>query len=107
MGSSGTGVNALGGNCTVMSAVWQSPLTWRTMRALRFLILSALFICVGLPLLFVLFVMGMATFGIVFGLGMAAVGMLLGLVKIALMVIVPIAIVAWLFNLMTHRDRAH
>ena len=77
------------------------------MRALRFIILSALFICVGLPLLFVLFVMGMAAFGVVFGLGMAAVGMLLGLVKIALMVIIPIAIVVWLFNLMTRRERVH
>jgi hypothetical protein len=75
------------------------------MRTLRFLFLSALFLFVGLPLLFVLFVLGMATFGVVFGLGMAVVGMLLAVVKIALMVILPIAICVWLFRRMTERDR--
>lgn len=77
------------------------------MRTLRFLVLAALFVCVGLPLLFVLFVMGMATFGVVFGLGMALVGGLLSLVKIALMVILPIALVIWLFNRSTERHRVH
>ncbi len=77
------------------------------MRALRFLILSALFLCVGLPLLFVLFVTGMALFGVVFGLGMALVGVLLGFVKIALMVILPVALVVWLFNRSSERHRVH
>ena len=75
------------------------------MRALRFLILSALFLCVGLPLLFVLFVMGMAMFGVVFGLGMALVGVLLAVVKVALMVIIPLALVMWLFNRSSERQR--
>lgn len=77
------------------------------MRALRFVLLSALFIFVGLPCLFVLFVMGMAAFGVVFGLGMAVVGMLLAVVKMALFVIVPIAILVWLFNRMTRSERVH
>lgn len=77
------------------------------MRALRFILLSALFIFVGLPCLFVLFVMGMAAFGVVFGLGMAVVGMLLAVVKMALFVIVPIAILAWLFSRMTRSERVH
>lgn len=75
------------------------------MRTLRFLFLSALFLFVGLPLLFVLLVFGMAAFGVVFGLGMAIVGMLLAVVKIALMVILPVAILVWLFRRMTERDR--
>lgn len=77
------------------------------MRTLRFLVLSALFLCVGLPLLFVLFVLGMATFGVVFGLGMAMVGMLLMVVKVTLMVVVPVAIVAWLINRSRERYRVH
>ena len=73
------------------------------MRALKLVVLTGLFLFVGLPLLCVLFVLGMAMFGVVFGLGMAMVGMLLAVVKIALMVIIPVAIVVWLFNRMTDR----
>ena len=77
------------------------------MRAIRFVVLSALFLFIGLPLLFVLLVMGLATFGVVFGIGMAIVGMLLAFVKIAVMIILPIAIVVWLFNRMTAPSRVH
>jgi hypothetical protein len=44
---------------------------------------------------------------VVFGLGMAMVGMILAVVKIALMVIVPIAIVAWLIKRASAPDRVH
>ena len=67
------------------------------MRALKFLLLSALF----------LFVMGMAMFGVVFGIGMAIVGILLGIVKVALMVIIPVAIVLWLVRRATASDRVY
>ncbi len=72
------------------------------MRLLRFLLLSALFLFVGVPCLFILFVLGMATFGVVFGLGMAMVGLLVGVIKIALLVILPIALVVWLFRIFFH-----
>ena len=68
------------------------------MRTLKFLFLSALFLFVGIPCLFILFVTGMAMFGVVFGLGMAMVAMLLVVVKIALLIIVPVAIVVWLIR---------
>jgi pilus assembly protein TadC len=77
------------------------------MRTLKFLLLSALFLFVGLPCLFVLFVMGMAMFGVVFGIGMALVGILLGIVKVALMVIIPVAIVLWLVRRVTAQDRIY
>jgi len=68
------------------------------MRTLKFLLLLALFLFVGIPCLFVLLVTGMAMFGVVFGLGMAMVTMLLVVVKIALLIIVPVAIVVWLIR---------
>jgi pilus assembly protein TadC len=77
------------------------------MRTLKFLLLSALFLFVGIPCLFVLFVMGMAMFGVVFGVGMALVGILLAIVKVALMVIIPVAIVLWLVKRLTTRDRVY
>ena len=77
------------------------------MRAMRFLLLSALFVFVGLPILCVLFVLGLTMFGVVFGLGMAMIGILLAVVKIALMIIVPVAIVVWLFHRMTETQPVH
>ena len=69
------------------------------MRTLRFLLLSALFLFVGIPCLFVLLVLGLSMFGVVFGLGMAAVGILLAVIKISLIVIIPVAVMVWLFRL--------
>ena len=77
------------------------------MRALKFLLLSALFVFVGIPCLFVLFVMGMAMFGVVFGLGMAVVGIMLAVIKMALMIILPVALVVWLFKRATVSDRVY
>ena len=77
------------------------------MRTVKFLFLSALFIFVGIPCLFVLFVMGMALFGVVFGIGMAIVGIMLAVIKMALMIILPIALVAWLFKRATAPDRVY
>lgn len=82
-------------------------LTTAPMRLVKFLLWSAFVVCVGLPCAFVLFVMGMAAFGIVFGLGMAIVGMLLAVVKVALMVIVPAAIIYWLLTRNSSRSRVY
>ncbi|MEP6732344.1 MAG: hypothetical protein ABJE10_16985 [bacterium] len=75
------------------------------MRIVKFLIWSVLILCVGLPALFVLFVLGMAAFGVVFGLGMALVGMMIAVLKVALMVILPIALVVWFLNRKPARER--
>ncbi len=74
---------------------------------MKLLLLACLLFFVGIPAIFVLFVFGMAAFGVVFGLGMAIVGMMLGVLKIALMVIVPIAIVLWLFRRVTATERSY
>ncbi len=75
------------------------------MRIVKFLLWSVFIICVGIPALFLLFVFGMAAFGVVFGLGMALVGMMLAVLKIALMVVLPVALLVWLYNRMTSRER--
>lgn len=77
------------------------------MRLLKFLLLSALILFVGIPCLAVLFVAGMAMFGVVFGLGLAMVGMLLAVVKVALIIIVSLAIVVWLIRRMTGLGRVY
>jgi hypothetical protein len=75
------------------------------MRLVRIVLWSAFILCVGLPAAFLLFVFGMAAFGVVIGLGMALVGMMIAVLKIALMVILPIALLIWVFNRMTDRAR--
>lgn len=77
------------------------------MRTLKFLFLAALFVFVGIPCLFVLFVMGMAMFGVVLGVGMAIVGIMLAVIKMALMIILPVALVVWLFRRATAPDRVY
>ena len=77
------------------------------MRTLKFLFLSALFVFVGIPCVFVLFVMGMALFGVVFGVGMALIGIMLAVIKMALMIILPVALVVWLFRRATAPDRVY
>ena len=75
------------------------------MRIVRILLWSAFILCVGLPAAFLLFVFGMAAFGVVIGLGMALVGMMIAVLKIALMVILPIGLLIWVFNRMSDRAR--
>ncbi len=69
------------------------------MRLLRFLLLSALFIFVGIPCLFLLFIFGLSMFGVVLGIGGAMIGIMLAIAKIALIIILPIALLVWLFRL--------
>lgn len=75
------------------------------MRLVRIVLWSAFIVCVALPAAFLLFVFGMAAFGVVIGLGMAFVGMMVAVLKIALMVILPIALLIWVFNRMSDRAR--
>jgi hypothetical protein len=75
------------------------------MRIVKFLLWSVFILCVGLPAIFLLFVLGMAAFGVVFGVLMALVGMMVSVLKIALMVVLPIALLVWIYNRMTARER--
>ena len=77
------------------------------MRVIRFLLWSVLFLCVGLPLLFLCFVFGMAAFGVVIGVGMAMAGMMISILKLALMIILPVALVVWLAKRMSKPSRVY
>ncbi len=68
------------------------------MRALRFLLLSALFIFVGIPCLFVLFILALSMFGVVFGIGAAIMGAMFMVLKLALIVIIPLAVIVFVMR---------
>ncbi len=70
------------------------------MRAIRFVLLSALFIFVGIPCLFVALILGLSLFGVVLGIG---IGLFVAVIKIALVVILPVALLMWLFGLVFAR----
>ena len=74
---------------------------------LKFALLSALVVCVGLPVAFALFVAAMAMFGIVIGIGGAIVGLILAVLKIALMVVIPIAIVWFVLRRLMAPERTY
>ena len=62
---------------------------------LKFLVVAVLVVCVGLPLAFLVFVLGMAALGVTLGIAGAIVGLALAALKMALMIILPIALVWW------------
>ena len=74
---------------------------------LKFALLSALVVCVGLPVAFAIFVAAMAMFGIVIGIGGAIVGLVLAVLKIALMVVIPIAIVWFVLRRLMAPERTY
>ena len=74
---------------------------------LKFALLSALVVCVGLPVAFAIFVVAMAMFGVVIGIGGAIVGLILGALKIALMVVIPIAIVWFVLRRLMAPERTY
>lgn len=63
---------------------------------LKFAALFVLICCVGLPAAFLLFVFGMAAFGVVIGVGAWIIGMMFTVLKLALVVILPLALLWWL-----------
>ena len=62
---------------------------------IKFLFVSVLVLCVGLPLAFLVFVLGMAALGVTLGIAGAIVGLALAALKMALMIILPIALIWW------------
>ena len=64
-------------------------------KTLKFLLLFALILFVGLPVGFALFVAAMAMFGVVVGVGFGILGLILTALKFALMVVLPIALLVW------------
>jgi len=76
-------------------------------KTLKFILYSALILFVGLPLAFVLFVAGMSIFGVVVGVGFGILGLVLKLLKLALLVILPIALLVWVAKRLMAPDRSY
>ena len=74
---------------------------------LKFMLVSALILFVGVPVAFVLFVMVMAMFGIAIGIGTAILGLIWTVLKFALMILVPIALHVWLARLLLAPERTY
>jgi hypothetical protein len=64
-------------------------------KLLKVLLISALVLFVGVPVAFVLFVLVMMMFGVAIGIGSAILGLIFTVLKVALMVVLPIALLVW------------
>jgi hypothetical protein len=74
---------------------------------LKFALISALVLFVGVPVAFVLFVMVMAMFGIAIGIGSAILGMIFTVIKFALMIVLPIALLVWVAKRLLAPERTY
>ena len=76
-------------------------------KLIKFVLVSALILFVGVPAAFLLFVLCMAALGVALGITGAIVGLLFGVLKIALMIILPIAIVWWIATRLMAPERTY
>jgi hypothetical protein len=74
---------------------------------LKFLLVSVLVLCVGVPLAFLVFVLGMAALGVTLGIAGAIVGLALAALKMALMIILPIALIWWVAKRLMAPERTY
>ena len=74
---------------------------------IKFVLVSVLVLCVGVPLAFLVFVLGMAALGVTLGIAGAIVGLALGALKMALMIILPIAIIWWVAKRLMAPERTY
>ena len=74
---------------------------------LKVLLVSALVLCVGVPVAFVLFVLVMMMFGMAIGIGSAILGLIFTVLKFALMVVLPIALLVWVAKRLLAPERTY
>jgi hypothetical protein len=74
---------------------------------LKFLFVSALVLFVGVPVVFVLFVMLMTMLGVAVGIGSAILGMIFTVIKFALMIVLPIALIVWVAKRLLAPERTY
>jgi hypothetical protein len=74
---------------------------------LKFIVVSALVLFVGVPLAFLVFVLGMAALGVTLGIAGAIIGLMFAALKIALMVILPIALIWWVAKRLLAPERTY
>jgi hypothetical protein len=69
--------------------------------------ISALVLFVGVPVAFLVFVLGMAAIGVTLGIAGAIIGLMFSALKIALMVILPILVVWWVVKRLMAPERTY
>ena len=74
---------------------------------IKFVVIAALVLCVGVPVAFLVFVLGMAAIGVTLGIAGAIIGLMFSALKIALMVILPILIVWWVVKRLMAPERTY
>jgi hypothetical protein len=74
---------------------------------LKFALVSALVLFIGVPGAFVLFVMVMAMLGIAVGIGSAILGLIFTVLKFALMILLPIALIYWVAKRLLAPERTY
>lgn len=77
------------------------------MRVIKFVVVSALILFVGLPLALVAFVLCMAALGVAIGIGSAILGVMLMVLKLALMILIPLLILWWVATRLLSRERTY
>ncbi len=76
-------------------------------KLLKVLLISALVLFVGVPVAFVLFVLVMMMFGVAIGIGSAILGLIFTVLKVALMVVLPIALLVWVAKRLFAPERTY
>ena len=76
-------------------------------KSLKFLLVSALVLFVGVPVAFVCFVLLMTMLGVAIGIGSALLGLAFTILKIALMIILPIALLVWVGKRLLAPERTY
>lgn len=74
---------------------------------LKFVLVSALVLFVGVPVAFVCFVLLMTMLGVAVGIGSAVVGLMFTIIKFALMIILPIALLVWVGKKLLAPERTY
>jgi hypothetical protein len=73
----------------------------------KFVLVSALVLFVGVPVAFVCFVLLMTMLGVAVGIGSALLGLAFTIIKFALMIILPIALLVWVGKKLLAPERTY
>ena len=74
---------------------------------LKFALVAALILFVGVPVAFVCFVLLMAMLGVAVGIGSALLGLAFTIIKFALMIILPLALLVWVGKKLLAPERTY
>jgi hypothetical protein len=76
-------------------------------RFLKVVLISVLVLFIGVPVAFLVFVLGMAALGVTLGIAGAIISLMFAALKIALMVILPILLVWWVVRRLMAPERTY